>query len=221
MGLRAFLEYLPSPFVPARSMSGTFRLAGRVSPSFVRGPMLAHMRAPKLALLAALTPFSLGLTVGILGLTNPSLVRAGDDDTVQGADVKIEVRQENGKVVTYRGEYPEYEIPHVFKFKGQGHEHEVGLTVVKGDTAKTVSLTLGYDRDGVAIIAPFDVDWPTRKRELIWTDDEKFAVAITIKPKRIAKKNTQRDESDQIDPTTEDDPLGGLEIKTKKKKKKK
>lgn len=129
------------------------------------------------------------------------------DEYTQGAKVKIEVRQENGKVVKHRGLIEAYGIPQHFEFKGEGHEHDILLMVDEND-GKSVKIQLGYDRDGAAIIAPFDDTWKKKKRDVVWTDDGKIAIALTITPTKIKVEDKGRDDKDRIDPIGGDDPLG-------------
>ncbi len=79
-----------------------------------------------------------------------------------------------------------------------------------GDSKKNLLVTIGYDKDGQPIIAPFETDWKANKRDILRTEDGKFAIALTIKPKMVPYQDKSRDEGDQIKPDDSDDPLGGL-----------
>lgn len=176
---------------------------------------LAAMRTFARAVCLAL-PFALALPA----LATPATADAaeGDEEYTLAADVKVEVRQENGKVVTHRGEVPVLEMDHKFEFEGEGHFHELTLNIKK-ENSKKVKVKLAYDRDATPIIAPFTTDFTIKKREILRADD--IALALTIKIKKIKPKDTSRSDEDKIDHEEDDNPLGELEIRDDKKKKKK
>lgn len=147
----------------------------------------------------------------------PSAVASEDDEEGKmtwAADVKIEAKQENGKVVTKRFTVDSFDMDWPLKFEGQGHKHIVTLNIkAKDDKARKLEVTLAYERDGVEIIAPFTSDWTAKKRDFVKTDDGQFAIALTIKPKRVKAKDQSRDDDEQVDPDGGDDPLGGLKLR--------
>lgn len=157
----------------------------------------------------------------LLGSSSAAAAEEEDQQAQRAADVKIEIRQENGKVVTYRGEVLTYGMDFKMEFEGEGHAHEVTLNIQEGNSKK-LKVKLAYDRDAAPIIAPYVTDFKPKKREVLWADD--IAMALTFKPKKIKPKDTSRDEDEQLKPDEGDDPLGNLELdegeKNKKKKKK-
>jgi hypothetical protein len=154
----------------------------------------------------------------VLGSSSAAAAEEEDQEAQRAADVKIEIRQEDGKVVTYRGELLSYGIDFKLEFEGEGHAHEVTLNIQEG-TSKKLKVKLAYDRDANPIIAPYVVDFEPKKREVLWADD--IAMALTFKPKKIKPKDTTRDEDEQFKPEENDDPLGDLKLKDDEKKKKK
>ncbi len=147
-----------------------------------------------------------------------SAAESGEEEYTLAADVKVEVRNENGKIVTHRGEVPVLEMDHKFEFEGEGHFHEVTLNIKKESSSKLV-VKVAYDRDATAIIAPYTTDFKPKKREVLWAED--IALALTIKIKKVKPKDTSRDEDDQVQPDESEDPLGKLQKGGEKKKKKK
>jgi len=155
---------------------------------------------------------AVALIAGVLvpATVSPRTVHAEERKTL-GADVKIEIKQPNGKVVTHRTQLDGFDMDFKYTFKGADAEHTVLLNVKRdGDSKKNLLVTIGYDKDGSPIIAPYETDWKANKRDVLRTEDGKFAIALTIKPKMVKMKDEERDEDDQIKPDDSDDPLGGL-----------
>jgi hypothetical protein len=157
------------------------------------------------------------LALPALAASPPVGAAASEEEGTLAADVKIEVRNEKGKVVTFVGEVPALEMDHKLAFEGEGSSHEVTLNI-KRESASKLIVTVAYDRDAMPIIAPYTTDFKPKKREVLWA--EKIALALTIKPKVVKPKDTSRDEDDQVKPDDSDDPMGKLEKKDPKKKKK-
>lgn len=140
---------------------------------------------------------------------------AGDDQDEdektydRGAKVKIELRQENGKVVKHRGEMRSFGTDWRFEFEGEGHHHVVVLNANNEEGSKTFDVTLAYERDAIDVIAPYSTEFTARKREALWTDDGKIAIALTFYPKKFEREDKSRDDDEQIKPDDSDDPLGG------------
>lgn len=154
-----------------------------------------------------------------LALVAPMLVsapvHAGEDSSERdktydyGAKVKIEIRMENGAIVKHRGELRTMGTDWRFEFEGEGHRHVLVLNAEGEEGDKKLKVTLAYDRDGTAIIAPYTSDWKVRKRESLWTQDGSMAIALTFIPTKFEREDTSRDDKDQINPDDNDDPLGG------------
>ena len=146
------------------------------------------------------------------GATASTPTAVGDQDEPQydwGAKVTIELRMENGKVVKHRGEMRSFGNEWRFDFDGEGHKHLVTLNAESEEGSKTLEVTLAYDRDGTPIIAPFTDTYTAKKRQTLWTENGDFAVALTFTPTKFPRKDTERDDKQQIKPDDNDDPLGG------------
>lgn len=134
----------------------------------------------------------------------------GEEKTYDyGAKVKIELRMEDGTEVTHRGEMRSFGNEWRFEFDGAEHSHAVTLNAEGKEGDKELEVTLAYDRDGTAIIAPFKADFPVRKRQAFWTDTGKIAIALTFTPTKFEREDKSRDDKDKIDPGDDDNPLGG------------
>jgi hypothetical protein len=180
---------------------------------------LAKLPAMRMLARAVCVALPLALAIPAVAAPQTALAADGEDDNaIDAADVKIEVRLENGKVVKHNAEVPAMEMDHKIEFEGEGHFHELTLNIKKTGKGK-LSVRLAYDRDATPIIAPYTTDFKAKKREVLWA--ENIALALTIKPKKVKPKDTSRDEDDQLQPDESDDPLGKLEKKQPKKKKKK
>ena len=86
--------------------------------------------------------------------------------------------------------------------------HRVDVTVTKRDeTGSKITVTLAYELDGVAVIAPYTFDTRAKKREIVSTEGG-IAVAVTVKPQAITVKTPGRE--DRLEGHDSDDPLAGL-----------
>ena len=131
-----------------------------------------------------------------------------DKDYDYGAKVAIELRMENGKVVKHRGEMRSFGNEWRFEFDGADHHHLVTLSAEGEEGSKSLEVTFAYERDGTAIIAPYTETFKARKRQAMWTEDGKMAIALTFHPKKFEREDSSRDDEDQIAPDDSDDPLG-------------
>jgi len=165
---------------------------------------------PFLRSLALLVPLAL-----IAPMMVSAPVYAGDDKSEDeksydfGTKVRIELRMENGAIVKHRGELRSMGDDWRFEFEGAGHKHVLVLNAAGEEGDKVFAVTLAYDRDGTAVIAPYTSDWKVRKRDSLWTEDGSLAIALTFIPTRFEREDTSRDDKDRIKPDDNDDPLGG------------
>jgi hypothetical protein len=171
-------------------------------------------RALPLVRALALLPLALEVPMALIApLVWPSQAQAvGEDEEPTydyGAKVKIELRMEDGTEVTHRGEMRSFGNEWRFEFEGGEHSHLVTLNAEGKEGDKQLKVTLAYDRDGMAIIAPFKADFPVRKRQSFWTDTGKIAIALTFTPTKFEREDKSRDDKDKIDPGDDDSPLGG------------
>lgn len=151
----------------------------------------------------------------IAPLVTPAQVQAaaadGEDDEPSydyGARVKIELRMENGTIVKHRGEMRSFGNEWRFEFEGADHHHLVTLNAAGKEGDKQLEVTLAYERDGMAVIAPYKDSYKVRKRQTLWTEDGKLAIALTFIPKKFEREDKSRDDKDKIAPDEDDDPLG-------------
>jgi len=110
---------------------------------------------------------------------------AEDDAPKDVASVKIELKQASGKVLKYDGALLEFGADGNVTFKADDHVHDVSLRIDRAE-GKAISLTVGYTKDGNAIITPQTVDSEIKKREVIRIEGG-VAIAITVTSK-VAKK---------------------------------
>jgi hypothetical protein len=146
-------------------------------------------------------------------LTSPSVATAGVNDEEPtydyGAKVTIEVRIGNGVVTKHRGEIRSFGNEWRFEFDGGDHHHAFVLNVEGEEPAKTLEVTLSYDRDGTPIIADFKDTYTARKRQAFQTEDGSVGIALTLTPTKFERDTTKRDDKEKLDPIGGDDPLGG------------
>ena len=104
---------------------------------------------------------------------------------VEVAIVKVEVKLESGKVIKHDGVLFEWGDEGNVVLKYDDHTHDVALKVDRPDeNGKAISLTVGYARDGEAIIAPQTVATEAKKREVIRIEGGS-AIALTVTPKKV------------------------------------
>lgn len=189
----------------------------------------------------------LGLMVGA-GSIPSSVVRAaepddeitedgeeGGEDSQQPKDevaqVKIEIKLESGRVVKPESSFTvDYGVDSNLEIQADGAKHQFLLNVKrkgdKGKEAKEVSITIGYDRDGEAIIAPFTFDAKVKKREVLRIEGG-IAIAFMVTPKKVEgavppkteeqpeepapEQPKPKDRKKKIETCDQDDPLCGVD----------
>jgi hypothetical protein len=189
----------------------------------------------------------LGLLVGMGPVAS---VRAGepDDEATEDGDagggseeipqpkdevaqVKIEIKLESGRVVKPENSFTiDYGVDSNLEIQADGAKHQFLLNIKrkgkegKSKEAQEVSITVGYDRDGEAIIAPFTFDAKVKKREVLRIEGG-IALAFTITPKKVQGEAPKQEEQPQepgeqpkpkpkkkkIETCDSDDPLCGVE----------
>ena len=182
---------------------------------------------------------ALGLLVG------PAAAVAAADDEAQEeeaerevAQIKIEIKLESGRVVKPDDNFTvDFGVENSLAIEADGSRHQFMLKVErKADASdegegkkkkdkkkdEVVALTVGYDRDGEPIVAPYTFDAKLKKREVLRIEGG-MALACTITPKKVKGDAPPPDETEE-EPEDKDppkdkieidgdgnDPLGGLE----------
>ena len=180
---------------------------GRLVPGS-RWVVVAALVAPLSFTLAAPQPAGCGQA----GQEDP---RRPETEYKHVAQVKIEIKQESGKVIKTKGTV-DFGAQGTLALAGDDHSHSVHVKVDRTDDKKPeVQITLGYDRDGEAIIAPYSFDTKVKKREVIQIEGG-IAIALQITPKKVAveapppeEKPEEREEKLELQGDN-NDPLGGL-----------
>jgi hypothetical protein len=151
----------------------------------------------------------------------PVTADAGESEEKEydyGAKVTIEVRVANGTIVKHKGELRSFGNEWRFDFDGADHRHGVLLTAESEEGSKTLEVTLAYEQDGTPVIAPYKDTYTMKKRQVLWTEDESVAIALTFSPHKFPREDKSRDDKEQIKPDDNDDPLGGGGLSISKKK---
>ena len=146
------------------------------------------------------------------------------------AQVKIEIKLESGRVIKPENVFTVgYGVENNLEIQAEGAKHQFLLNVKrkgdKGKEAKEVSITVGYDRDGEAIIAPFTFDAKVKKREVLRIEGG-IALAFVVTPKKVEgqeppegeqqpeepeEQPKPKEKKKKIETCEEDDPLCGVE----------
>jgi len=161
---------------------------------------------------------------------------AGEDEEGEGseqpkdevAQIKIEIKLESGRVVKPESAFTvDYGVDSNLEIQAEGAKHQFLLNVKrkgdKGKEAKEISITIGYDRDGEAIIAPYTFDAKVKKREVLRIEGG-IAIAFTVTPKKVEGAAPPKEEEQPVEPEEQpkdkkkkietcdsDDPLCGVE----------
>ena len=116
------------------------------------------------------------------------------------AQVKIEIKLESGRVVKPDDLFTvDYGVENALEIQADGSSHQLKLKVDrKGNKGKFVALTVGYDRDGEAVVAPYTFDAKVKKREVLRIEGG-MALAFTITPKKLAGKAPEGEDDDPSD----------------------
>ena len=121
---------------------------------------------------------------------------------------KVEIKQSSGKVLRGKPRQLEWEAQSSVQLEADGHVHDVQLQVEKkDDQGRKLGVTLAYDVDGEAVIAPFEYDTTAKKREILRVDGG-IALAVTLTPKKIEIEAPEPD--DDIEVPDGQNPLDGL-----------
>jgi len=116
------------------------------------------------------------------------------------ASVKIELKQPSGKVLKYDGAVLEWGADGNVEFKYDDHVHDVALRIERpNDKEKQIKLTVGYSKDGRAVIEPHTLDSEIKKREVVRIDGG-VAIAITVTAKNVKVDG----DGDPIEPPPEE-----------------
>jgi hypothetical protein len=159
----------------------------------------------------------------------------GSEETPQPKDevaqVRLEIKLESGRVVKPEDSFTlDYGVDSNVEIQADGAKHQFLLNVKRkgkekdGKEAKEVSITVGYDRDGEAIIAPFTFDAKVKKREVLRIEGG-IALAFTITPKKVegeapkpeeqpeqpTEEPKEKEKKKKIETCDSDDPLCGVE----------
>lgn len=181
--------------------------------------------------LTYIAPFALALVLSPMAtpaFADDGVTPADDAEDDEGpkdvASVKIELKQPSGKVLKYDGAQLEFGADGNVTFKADDHVHDVSLRIERAsDQSKAISLTVGYTKDGQAIIAPQTVDSEIKKREVIRIEGG-VAIAITVSAKATKKAAPEEKppeetpeppkeppkKKDKIDGGEGDNPLDGV-----------
>lgn len=153
----------------------------------------------------------------------------GDTETEaehEVAQIKIEIKLESGRVVKPDDNFTvDFGVENALEVEAEGSSHQFMLKVErkkdgKGNKEPTkVALTVGYDRDGEAIVAPYTFDAKVKKREVLRIEGG-MALAFTITPKKAAGETPREEEEvpeeptekprDKIEVCKKNDPLCGV-----------
>ena len=173
------------------------------------------------ALVGALA-FPVGTIVTAAPAASAAAKKKEDDKAFKVvAHVKVEIKQQGGKVLKNAATV-EFGQDGQIELASAEHKHSVKLKIDRPDaTAAALSITVGYDRDGQAIIAPYTFDSEVKKREVLEIEGG-TAIAVTVTSKKVAAPPPEVEAPPSEDPPPgprnklvldgdRTDPLGGLQ----------
>ncbi len=161
--------------------------------------------------MAAVLAAAVGLVAAPALASAPATPAAAKtEDAKQVANVKVEIRQESGKVVKGSTQL-EWNEDGSLSIEEDGTKHRVKLRVDREGNSKNVSITVAYERGGEDIIAPYEFDAKVKKREVLRIEGN-LAIAVTVTPKKVAAPKKKEDDKPKLDVGGDpDDPLAGLD----------
>ncbi|MFO0635718.1 MAG: hypothetical protein U0168_22995 [Nannocystaceae bacterium] len=155
--------------------------------------------------------FASGLLFGVFGLAlaqpdaqaqataQPMAAEGEDEEPVETASIKIELKQASGKVLKYDGAQLEWGADGNVEFKADNHVHDIALRIDRAEGGgKAIDLTVGYARDGHEIMAETTIASEIKKREVIRIEGG-IAIAITVSAK-ASKQEQPKEEPPKEEP---------------------
>lgn len=154
---------------------------------------------------------TLGLAAAPASAAAPAPMAAESaEGAKQVANVKIEIRQESGKVIKGSTEL-EWNEDGSLSIEQDGTKHKVKLRVEREGKSKKLNVTVAYTRGGEDIIAPYAFDTKVKKREVVRIEGN-LALAVTVIPKKVTPKKDKGEDKPKLDISGDpDDPLAGLD----------
>ncbi len=177
--------------------------------------MRGHRSTPRA--LAAIVAASIGLVAvpALASAPKASPAAAKAEEKKQVAGVKVEIRQESGKVI--KGDTQlDWNEDGTLSIEQDGTKHKLALRVEREGNSKKLSVTLAYARGGENIVAPYTFDAKVKKREVVRIEGN-LAIAVTVTPKQVAaQQDAPSKDKGKTKPKLDisgdsDDPLAGLE----------
>jgi hypothetical protein len=168
-----------------------------------------------------LKALALGIMFGLAGgdaLASAPTAAAAESTTTNKAHVKLEIKQEDGKVLRNKGDLLDWGQSGTVVIEADEHKHAIELQLTKGSDS-TLTVTLAYERDGNPVVAPYTFDTKLKKREVIHIEGG-AAIALTISPKAVKEEEAPPPPEEAPEPAPKDkieigggsnDPLGGIE----------
>lgn len=120
------------------------------------------------------------------------------------ANVKLEIKTSDGKVMRDKGKVIAWRQPTKIPFEFQGGVHEFVIDVVRD--GKTANVELSYELDGMEVLRTYELETQIGKREVIRIEDG-TALALTVTSKTIKPKT--KAEREKIEARKGKDPLSG------------
>ena len=177
--------------------------------------MRGHRSTPRA--LAAVIAAAIGLVAvpAVASAPKASPAAAKAEHKKQVAGVKIEIRQESGKVI--KGDTQlDWNEDGSLSIEQDGTKHKLALRVERDGNSNKLSVTLAYARGGEDIVAPYTFDAKVKKREVVRIEGN-LAIAVTVTPKQVAAPpDTPSEDAGKDKPKLDvsddsDDPLAGLD----------
>ncbi|MEM6996707.1 MAG: hypothetical protein AAF721_39755 [Myxococcota bacterium] len=151
--------------------------------------------------------FGLGSVSTITTTSDDAGMVAAQEETQVVPTVRVEIKLARA-VLKSKYQRLAWGEPDAVELTRGDKTHRVDVTVDKRDEkGSKLTVTLAYERDGVAVIAPYTFDTRAKKREIVSTDGG-IAVAVTVKPRAVTVKTPGR--KDRLEGHDSDDPLAGL-----------
>lgn len=161
--------------------------------------------------LRSITAFALAAAV----IAPAAVAHAADSESTESAsvrevvDLSLEIAA-RGHSVGRIDQLLELDTETSLALEADGHEHAVSITVKKADEGgRTLAVTLGYERDGEAMLETITVEAAAKKAKVVRSEGGDVALSLKLAPKTVSEEEAPAPRR-KVEVEDTNDPLAGL-----------
>lgn len=160
---------------------------------------------------------ALAAVVAALTITAPSAPTHAADDpqpeaqTHEVVDLELKIAAE-GRDVGRIAQLVHFDTKTSLALRADDHEHAIDIEVRKADDAgKTLSVTLGYQVDGEAVMSALTVEASAKQAKIVRSEGGEVALRFEVAPKVVSTEELPAPPRPRIELAEDtNDPLAGL-----------